>query len=121
MDLMHETNLAGLKRPYGITMAVVSVFTYMIVLGCILILNRRKAVPYIAAVLQSLVPACLAEAKKERTSDRPDEITDADWEKHQSGAWSGVLAGPGPKPRRRWRWKGKGDVEANMPEGNAGV
>ena len=120
MDLMHEAKLASLKRPYTIIMAVVSVFTYMIVLGCILFLNRRKAIPYIAAFFRSLIPACLAQAE-----DRPDVITDTDWEKHgQCGPWSGFLSGPGPKPRRRWKWKGKGDVtdvEASKPEGDANV
>ncbi|KAH6641214.1 hypothetical protein F5144DRAFT_562857 [Chaetomium tenue] len=126
MDLMHDTDLASLKRPYTITMVVVSLVTYMVVIGSILFVDRRKAIPYIAALFRSLVPARLALGKDKPTSERPTEITDADWEKHgQSGPWSSFLAGPGPKPRRRWRWRGSrergGDVEANKPAGNANV
>lgn len=123
MDLMHETNLASFKKPYAITMVVVSAVTYMVVIGSILFVSRRKAIPYIVALFRSLVPARLALAKDKSTSDRPAEVTDAEWEKHgQSGPWSGFLAAPGPTPRRRWRWMGRGDdAEANKPEGNASV
>ena len=121
MDLLHDTDLAGFKSPYAITMAVVAVFTYLVVIGSIVVVDRRKAIPCITAFLRSLVPACLGAAKDKSTSDDPAEITDADWEKHQSGPWSGFLAGPGTKPRRRWKWRGKGDVEASKPGGDANV
>ncbi|EAQ86287.1 predicted protein [Chaetomium globosum CBS 148.51] len=124
MDLVHDTDLSGLKRPYTITMVVVSLVTYMVVIGSILFVDRQKAIPYIVALFQSLTPVRLAPAKDRSGLDRPTEITDAHWEKHgQSGPWSGVLAGPGLKPRRRWRWRDsweKGDdVEANKAGGNA--
>lgn len=82
MDLMHETNLASFKKPYAITMVVVSAVTYMVVIGSILFVSRRKAIPYIVALFRSLVPARLALAKDKSTSDRPAEVTDVEWEKH---------------------------------------
>jgi hypothetical protein len=63
MDLLHDEKLNYLKGPYTATIVTVSVATYIVALGFVLFVDRRKVMPYLIGLLQSMVPAFLGSKK----------------------------------------------------------
>lgn len=99
MDLLHDREISFLRSQYAGAMVTVSVVTYVVAIGLVLFVDRRKVKPFLVKRLSNLGPSLSFQGKEKTGSHEGGAKTD------KPAFWS---TGTFNLRQRRGKGKGKG-------------